>query len=347
MAAGAPDLYAMMAELTRLQAPVGAEDAVRAWVLANLPTHLQPEVDDIGNVVVRLPGPGEGPLLTLAAHMDEIGMLVKRIEPSGRVRVHPAGGLPVWVWGEGPVTIRGRHAEIPGVLSFGAAHVSPESPHHLLIKEQAPVRWQDAWIETCRTPEDLLAAGIGPGARVVQPPHRTQITRLGVDDNFVAAHGLDDKAGIAVLTQVAHRLPEARRPVDLLFSVREEVLGAGVLRYARRSQPAQIVALEIMPVAAEYGLALDSRPVLTRADFTGPLSDRLATELHQAAAGAGIPLQDMIWASGGSDASKLVQMGLAAEAACLGWPTQNTHGYEIISLHALRSSADLLLAWLS
>ena len=66
-------------------------------------------------------GASPGPLRAVLAHKDEIGAMVKRVEERGRLRVGKLGGSFPWVWGEGPVDVLGRHATVPGVLSFGVA----------------------------------------------------------------------------------------------------------------------------------------------------------------------------------------------------------------------------------
>ena len=65
------------------------------------------EVDPLGNVLVYSPRNG-GPAVMISVHVDEIGFLVKKIEPNGFIRFEKIGGgddriLPaqrVWVRGE-------------------------------------------------------------------------------------------------------------------------------------------------------------------------------------------------------------------------------------------------------
>ena len=64
--------------------------------------HLRSTTDTKGNLMVSL-GESDMPKIVVAAHMDEIAMIVRRIEPEGYLAVESLGGLFPWKIGEGPV----------------------------------------------------------------------------------------------------------------------------------------------------------------------------------------------------------------------------------------------------
>ena len=74
--------------------------------------------------------------------------------------------------------------------------------------------------------------------------------------------------------------------------------------YARRTEAVAVVALEVVPVAKEYGLDPGPAPVLIRADGYGPLDDAVAAELEDAASAAGHPVRHVAVSRYGSDASR-------------------------------------------
>ena len=54
----------------------------------------QQQVDALGNLIVRREGTGESRLeVMVAAHMDEIGLMITQIESSGFLRFRPVGGI--------------------------------------------------------------------------------------------------------------------------------------------------------------------------------------------------------------------------------------------------------------
>lgn len=68
------------------------------------------EVDVVGNVYAVRKGPKEGPTVMIAAHTDEIGLMVKSIEPIGFIRFEKVGGVPTTCWPLGSFALKGAMA---------------------------------------------------------------------------------------------------------------------------------------------------------------------------------------------------------------------------------------------
>src|SRR5437764_12181809 len=64
--------------------------------------------DAAENVIGVVPGKRRDRPLIVTAHKDEVGMIVKRLEPDGSLRIDALGGIPPWKYGEGPVDILAR-----------------------------------------------------------------------------------------------------------------------------------------------------------------------------------------------------------------------------------------------
>src|SRR6185437_13189234 len=96
------------------------------------------------------------------------------------------------------------------------------------------VRWRDAWVETKLTPEALAEVGVRPGSRVVPSAARKRPIRLGPDGEY--------KASVAGLLELAARVKAPRRPVELVFTAREEIGCHGARWYATRSDAEAAVA---------------------------------------------------------------------------------------------------------
>ena len=283
--------------------------------------------------------------VALLAHKDEIGGLVKRVEEHGRLIAQTLGDAHPWIWGEGPVEVLGRHDTVLGVLSFGARHVSDESPQRKQL-DDTPVKWKDAWIETKLSAEALTAAGVTVGSRIVPARWRKRPVRLGDDGEYVACHALDDKVAVAMLLELAGRLDAPNRPLDLVFTTREEVGCQGSQYYARSTDAVAIVALEVVPVAKEYAIEPGPDPVIIRADSYAPLDDGLSWELADAAAAAGVTVHHAVVTRYGSDASSSLDSGRVPRSACLAAATENTHGFEIAHLDAIDGCVRILHNWL-
>ena len=337
-------LFKTIGDLTERHSPSGVEQAVDDLLRERLAGAGELRTDAAGNVVLRIPG-GGGPAVAVAAHKDEIGAMVKRVEEDGRLALHRSGGSFPWVWGEGPVDVMGDHRTLQGVMSFGSRHVSEETPRRAQQTTE-PLLWKDAWVETKLSTDDLAAAGIRAGSRVVPSAARKRPIRLGAQGEYVAGHALDDKASVAGLIELAGRLRQPRVDVELVFTAREEIGCHGALHYAAHTEVEALVALEVSPVAEEYGYRQGADPVLVVADSSGPLHDGLGGELQAAAEAAGVKLRPALALGFGSDASRALSSGLVARTACLAFATDNTHGFEIAHLDAIDACVTVLERWL-
>ena len=250
------------------------------------------------------------------------------------------GGAFPWVYGEGVVDLLGDQATISGVLSFGSRHVSHESPQKALQQGKA-VEWPDAWVETKLSAEELAAAGVRPGTRMVVGKHRKQPFRMG---DYIASYTIDNKASLAILLALAEQVKSPPVDVYLVASAKEEVGAVGALFFTQRQRLDQLIALEICPLSAEYPIVDGTDPALFSQDGYGIYDEGLNREIIMAAQQVEIPLQVAAISGFGSDASIAMKFGHVARAACLAFPTENTHGYEIAHLGAIRRCYEVLKA---
>lgn len=338
--------FETICELVMLHSPSGAEAEINGYLLRRLgelgTEHWQDAAD---NIIVRLARPsvpkeGHRPSLAITAHKDEIGGLVKRIDNNGRLSVRALGGAYPWVYGEGVVDILGDRTTISGILSFGSRHVSHESPQRSQQEGKA-VEWATAWVETKRSIAELMAAGVRPGSRVVVGKHRKRPFRLG---DHIASYTLDNKASLAILLALAEQVSAPPIDVYLVASAKEEVGAVGALYFTQRAKIDQLIALEIGPLSREYPLFDSPSPALFSQDGYGIYDDGLNQEIITAARSVHVPLQVAAISGFGSDASIAMKFGHIARAACLAFPTENTHGYEIAHLSAIRNCYRVLKA---
>ncbi len=324
--------------LVMCHSPSGAEREINEFLLDRLAAlEIEHWQDDADNIVARIPGTGEGEV-AITAHKDEIGGIIKQIEPDGRILVRRLGGSYPWIYGEGVVDFLGDHEIISGILSFGSRHVSHESNQKAQQEGQA-VTWEAAWVETKRSLADLEAAGIRPGTRMVVGKHRKQPFRLG---DHIASYTLDNKASVAILLALAELINAPTKTVYLVFSAKEEVGAIGALYFSNRNRLDALIALEICPLSAEYPIVASDAPVLLSQDKYGLYDEDLNQQLLQAAQARQCPIQQAIISGFGSDASIAMTFGHVPKAACLSFPTHNTHGYEIAHLGAIAHCIDIL-----
>ncbi|MFB2971761.1 M42 family metallopeptidase [Aerosakkonema sp. BLCC-F183] len=335
-------LFDTIEELVLHHSPSGAEGEIDRLLLDRFKAlGVKAWLDAAGNAIALIPGQDSSRSIAITAHKDEIGAIVKSIEPFGRVQVRKLGGAFPWVYGEGVIDLLGDHQIISGILSFGSRHVSHESPQKAQ-QEDKPLRWEDAWVETKCSTAELEAAGIRPGTRAVVGKHRKRPIRL---KDYIASYTLDNKASVAILLGLAETLKQP--PVDtyLVASAKEEVGAIGALYFTQNQRLEALIALEICPLSSEYPLEDGEAPVLLSQDGYGIYDENLNGEIRSVAKRLDIPLQLATLSGFGSDASIAMKFGHVARAACLSFPTQNTHGYEIAHLGAIANCIRLLQAY--
>lgn len=338
-------LLCLLERFLLAHAPPGAEGEVDAIVLDTVQPYADAAWQDAaGSIVIHIRGQADSAPIAVTAHKDEIALIVKRVEEDGRLRVRPLGGLHPWATGEGAVEILGDGKLVPGVLSVGTKHVSGESPAGR-VKQGKPLSWETMWVETKCAPEALLEMGVHIGSKVVIARSRKSPLMMG---DYICGHNLDCRACLAVLVEVAKQLKDHPPPQDVyLVASSEEEVGAQGAVYSVGHLPVEtVIAMEIGPVAEEYQTRNNSDPILLYGDGTGIYHEQILRRLEDLAGRLGFGVQPAVVTSFGSDASIAKKAGAAARSACICFPGENTHGYEISCIDGILNSARLLLAYL-
>ena len=340
----------LLQELLLTYGPCGQEDAVRQVCSRELePVVDEMWVDVAGNLIGRVDG-GDRPAVRVLAHMDELSMLVKRVAHDGTLHLTPLGTMYPGNFGLGPVAMLGDAETLCGVLTLGSEHTTGESRE---IWETKPgqgdkaLDWPHVYVFTGRTPEELSAAGIGPGTRVCVDRSKRTLIEFG---DYLGCYFMDDRAPTTALLGAARRLRERRRrperDVYFVFTTNEEIGGVGG-SYASRSLPGDLtLALEVGPTEAEYGTTVRGGPIVGYSDVQGVYDKDVADELISIARELDLSPQPAVLGAFESDASHAKASGLSPRAGLLCLPTLSTHGYEVIGREAISAMSNVLVEFL-
>jgi len=204
----------------------GYEDHVAKIVRAAFCSHVdEVRQDRMGNVVFLKKGSGNEerrPRILLAAHMDEIGLMVTKIEEGGFLRFSTVGGIdPRTIVGQ-EVILYGRE-KLPGVIGV--------KPPHLTTADELGKghKMEDLHIDLALTEERVKKlVAVGDLALI-----RRELIQLA--GSTVAAKAMDDRAGVAVLLSCLQELERLRHAADVyaVATVQEEVgvRGAAMATY--------------------------------------------------------------------------------------------------------------------
>lgn len=355
----------LLQELLWAYGPCGQEADVRA-VCAR---ELRPFVDDmwtddagnlIGYVAAEPPpedaGHGHrhrvssaaepGVATRIMAHMDELSMLVKRVEPDGTLHLTQLGTMYPGNFGLGPVAVLGEHETLTAVLTLGSEHTTQESERIWQTKPDKGDRaldWDHVYVFTGRSTADLEAAGVRPGTRVCVDRSKRTLIEIG---DYVGCYFLDDRAAATALLLAARLLRErGQRPVDdvyFVFTANEEIGGVGGT-YASASLPGTLtLALEVGPTEREYGTSVTGGPIVGYSDALCVYDKDVADRLMIIAAKLGLSPQAAVLGAFESDASHSKANGLTPRAGLLCVPTLSTHGYEVMPRSAVDDMASII-----
>lgn len=340
-------LLQLLEELLPTHSPSGDEGEMDALLVPRFrelcaETHR----DAAGNVVGRIPGRTREGAIQVHAHKDEIGFIVKRVDGDGKIQVRPLGGALPWKYGEGPVELLGIEGPVPAVLCVGSTHTTAETTR-VQSARTGPLTWENVYVDAKLSREELLARGIRTGTRGVVARSRKHPLVVG---DYVGGWALDDKGAVAILLGVMEALaPHAGElPVDVYFAATaEEEIGAAGGAYVASRVPADtIIALEVGPVADEYANENSAQPVVWYQDSYHSYTKRLSDRLMAIAEGLGFGAQPVVYSSAGTDASAARKYGHGGAIACLGFPVENSHGFEIAHIGGMLNTAALLEAYL-
>jgi len=313
------------------------------------------DVDLVGNVTARFPGaPGSAPRVMIFAHMDQIGFVVRQIEPDGFLRVERLGGVPEKVLPGLRVCARtDGGAWLPGVIGVKSHHATPASEKY--AADAIDRLYIDIGAESR---EEALRAGVAVGNPGVYAP---AFGRLG--EHRASGTSLDDRGGCAVLVELAEALSRhpPRADVFLCAVVQEEFNLRGAMIAARRIRPDVAIGLDAClsgdtpDLAGRFETGLGGGPGISLFNFHGrgtlngciahPGLARLVTETARA---EGLPLKRFA-AQGIVTDSAYVQLeneGIATVDLC--FPVRYTHApVETCDARDLNALTELLRALLA
>ena len=218
-------------ELSELSGVSGDEGRVRNFIREKLTAWgIDHDCDSLGNLYAYKngsKGAGKGGELMLAAHMDEVGLMVSSIEKSGHLRFYKVGGIDETVLVSRPVRV-GANA-VPGVIGAKAVHLQKKA------EREKPLEVDNLYIDIGAKDKDDAAKAVTIGDYV---SFAAEAAQLG---GCFRGKALDNRAGCAALLEILGR--EFPGSFTAVFTVQEEIgcRGARVAAYRLHPRAALVV----------------------------------------------------------------------------------------------------------
>ncbi|MBP3656040.1 MAG: M20/M25/M40 family metallo-hydrolase [Clostridia bacterium] len=295
----------LLSEITALRGPSGHEHEVREALRGEAERLLagcegaRVYADTMGNLYAHRPGRDKKKKhVMLAAHMDEVGFIIRYATAEGLLRFAPVGGVDPRVIASRRVLV--GDDRVPGVIGFKAVHLMTAED-----RERAPGY-------------DMLSIDIGASSKEEAekrcPPGTyatfdSGYTEFG--DGFVKAKALDDRVGCLVLL---HALADSAYDGDMtcVFTVQEECGLRGARIAVNKVKPDLALILE-GTTANDMGdvpshlqvTACGKGAVVSLMDRSAIMDKALREKAMQTAEARGIPAQYKRFVAGGTDAGPI------------------------------------------
>jgi putative aminopeptidase FrvX len=257
--------------LTAIPALSGMEDRMIVEMVNRFkPLADQVEVDNLGNVTATFNGKDEKvPRLLIFAHIDELGLMVTKVDPNGYLRFDRIGGVP-------EKTLRGQFVDVfsidgtksyKGFVGTHAHHLTPADQKYVVPTTDK--MYIDMGFESAK---DAYDRGITTGSAVIYEPHFHLI-----GDHHITCKAMDNRVGVLLLLSLAEFLHENKPngTVYLVASVQEEFNIRGNMPVFTRLEPEAAICLDITSACDtpdlnyRYDIALGKGPAVLQMNFHG------------------------------------------------------------------------------
>ena len=322
----------LLKQLTEAFGPSGYEDNIRKLVMAEVkPLADEIKVDALGNLIARKK-PGkvtkDTKKIMIAAHMDEIGIMVSHVDDHGFVRFTSIGGV------FGKYVLGGRVRFLNGVQGV-IGYDRFDKPHETPTLDKV-------YIDVGATSKKDCPVKVGDVAAFDRP-----FVEMG---NRFVAKSMDDRVGVLVAIETLRALKSTPHDVYFVFTTQEEVGTRGAGTSAFGVDPDVGIAIDVTasadtPNAMKMEMVLGKGPCVKIKD-SGALSDpRVVQWMISTAEKNKIPYQREVLLFGGTDAHAMQMTRAGVPAGCLSIPTRYVHSpSEMVDLIDVQNSVKLMVA---
>ena len=293
--------------------------------------------DRLGSVIMLKKGRNHQPAarIMVAAHVDEIGMIVSKIEDEGFLRIWMMGGVDRRILPSMEVTVHGKR-DIPGVIGAIPPHLQDPS------KKDKPWKWEELAVD-CGMPGEELRNLVRVGDVI-------SFNRSSVElsNSRISGKSMDDRAGVAVMFECARELSRLSHDADVFFvaTVQEEVGYGGGITATFGVMPDIGIAIDVghaaMPGLPDYKvLKMGGGPAISFGPHVHP---NIFARLKEVAGDRGIPYQLEVGTNPrGTDAYAMQMTRAGVATGLISIPLRYMHtSVETLAMDDVKKSGQLL-----
>lgn len=308
-----------LGKLSNADALAGQEAEVRNLMHQKMKGADDVSCDNLGSLICKLDGTKPGPKIMFAAHMDEVGFIVRYVAEGGQIFVKPMGAvLPLAKFMQAVRITNSKGEKIKGYLYSTYTEDKPntEIPGETYVDVGA------------KTAKEVEALGIEIGNIVCFDSQFSQIGK-----NVVMGKGFDDRIGCYILTRVFENLKKAKHPNTVYFTATssEEVGTRGAQTSALKINPDVAFVVDCCCYKDEFDRSAKNKRqigngmILTHSDIGQEFNQELLKFIKSIAKKLNKNLQLDMFARGATDGMKIHLNGEGVPTAVCCVPLRYGH----------------------
>lgn len=296
--------------------------------------------DNRHTAYLTVPGKDASRTVCICSHLDTLGLMIRKIDSDGMIRVRSLGGINYHnIDGESVTVISrdGRRCTGLCVCQSHSTHVFDDA-RTLQRDEDTMMISLDAPIHSA---EDVKKLGIRNGDYIYLEPH-FQLTRNG----YLKSRFLDDKAAIAVILTVVKFMKEncLKPACNILFSFPHyEEIGTGGTFVPPGVE--QFISLDMAVIGPGYESS-EEKVTICAKDVVTPYDRDLTNHLIDIAEKLELNYAIDVFYHYSTDAGAAIRGGNNVSVAAFGFGTFSSHGMERTHISSIQNTAGLLFGYL-
>ncbi|WP_026895058.1 M42 family metallopeptidase [Clostridiisalibacter paucivorans] len=319
----------LLKNLTQIFSPSGYEDSIRDFIREEIKEYVDEIfIDKLGNLIARKKGNGKK--IMVAAHMDQIGMMITNIDNNGFLRFTGIGGVfPHHVIGQKVIF----ENKTVGIIEMEEK-----------IENKDKLKLKDLYIDIGAKDksEAMKTVNIGDTCVFHSEYHE--------DDNRVVTKALDDRIGCYILIKTIKDLIESPNDIYFTFTVQEELGLRGAKTSAFFIEPDLGISVDITgcgdtPNAELFAVKLDGGTAIKVKDnylITHPKVKNLMVNIAKENE---IKYQMEVLEYGGTDSGAIHTSKSGVPSGVISVPTRYSHtDHETVFKSDVNASLRLLMA---
>lgn len=326
--------FALLKELCDAFGPSGQERNIREIIRKYISPYVDKVfVDKMGNLFAHKRGKGEK--VMLAAHLDEIAVMIKSVNTDGTLRISPIGGIEVAALIGNRVSILDQSSKVvcSGVITFRELHDALEITNLPTM--------ENLYIDTGLTEKETKKAGIRVGSYAIPRGGLITLGKKGI----ISGKALDNRIGCYILIELARRLVNANQNIYFVFTVQEEIGLYGAKTSLYKTNPDWGIAVDVTNASDSQDqiITVGNGPVVLLKDAEIITNACIDDWLRKIAKRKGIPLQFQVDEFGTTDATRIMMHKEGVPTSVVSVAVRNLHStVGISSVLDIKDAIELL-----